>query len=238
MIRRPPRSTLFPYTTLFRSRTDRAAATVPPVPGARIPAGFPPRPSPGPGHSLPGGPRWWRGSQPLAHAGREDAELIAVFCHGPAGDLDTLLREHLHDLLVGERVLGILVGHHLLNLRADGAGACVLPGGDREAARKEELERQEAPGRLDILFVRHTTHGALVHADDVRDLTQRQRLQILDALLEELALPIDDEVHDLEHGLAALLDRLDHPVRAVHALVDEVLVLALEFLLVARNVLV
>src|SRR2546430_9642058 len=24
MIRRPPRSTLFPYTTLFRSRTDRA----------------------------------------------------------------------------------------------------------------------------------------------------------------------------------------------------------------------
>src|SRR2546421_2116990 len=26
MIRRPPRSTLFPYTTLFRSRTDRAAA--------------------------------------------------------------------------------------------------------------------------------------------------------------------------------------------------------------------
>src|SRR2546430_12426419 len=26
MIRRPPRSTLFPYTTLFRSRSDRAAS--------------------------------------------------------------------------------------------------------------------------------------------------------------------------------------------------------------------
>src|SRR3989454_6292269 len=26
MIRRPPRSTLFPYTTLFRSRVDRVAA--------------------------------------------------------------------------------------------------------------------------------------------------------------------------------------------------------------------
>src|SRR3712207_7157508 len=26
MIRRPPRSTLFPYTTLFRSSTDKAAA--------------------------------------------------------------------------------------------------------------------------------------------------------------------------------------------------------------------
>src|SRR2546422_7157174 len=29
MIRRPPRSTLFPYTTLFRSRGDRAAAAEP-----------------------------------------------------------------------------------------------------------------------------------------------------------------------------------------------------------------
>src|SRR3712207_8096125 len=28
MIRRPPRSTLFPYTTLFRSRGDRAADAV------------------------------------------------------------------------------------------------------------------------------------------------------------------------------------------------------------------
>src|SRR3712207_7332808 len=30
MIRRPPRSTLFPYTTLFRSHADRAVAVAPP----------------------------------------------------------------------------------------------------------------------------------------------------------------------------------------------------------------
>src|SRR2546422_7763574 len=29
MIRRPPRSTLFPYTTLFRSRGDPSARTIP-----------------------------------------------------------------------------------------------------------------------------------------------------------------------------------------------------------------
>src|SRR5260370_29931055 len=34
MIRRPPRSTLFPYTTLFRSPADRAAAPAPPWPPA------------------------------------------------------------------------------------------------------------------------------------------------------------------------------------------------------------
>src|SRR5690349_24257842 len=35
MLRRPPRSTLFPYTTLFRSRADRVRGVVPrPRPGA------------------------------------------------------------------------------------------------------------------------------------------------------------------------------------------------------------
>src|SRR5439155_7731224 len=109
-----------------RSRTDRAAAAARLVPGARIPAGFRPRPSRGPGRSLPGGPRRWRSSQPLAHAGREDAQLVAVLRHGPPRDLDALVREHLHDLLVGERVLRVFVGHHLLDLRADGAGTGVL----------------------------------------------------------------------------------------------------------------
>src|SRR5260370_26492722 len=37
MIRRPPRSTLFPYTTLFRSLTDLGRATLlPPRPAAEV----------------------------------------------------------------------------------------------------------------------------------------------------------------------------------------------------------
>src|SRR5256885_16834275 len=40
MIRRPPRSTLFPYTTLFRSRTERHSVwTLAPA----LPLRFPPR---------------------------------------------------------------------------------------------------------------------------------------------------------------------------------------------------
>src|SRR2546430_8773236 len=41
MIRRPPRSTLFPYTTLFRSREWRLTCPVPPR--ARIHPGWRPR---------------------------------------------------------------------------------------------------------------------------------------------------------------------------------------------------
>src|SRR5258705_2769516 len=36
MIRRPPRSTLFPYTTLFRSRAGRPAAVRIPASGPRV----------------------------------------------------------------------------------------------------------------------------------------------------------------------------------------------------------
>src|SRR6266496_6316064 len=39
MIRRPPRSTLFPYTTLFRSSPGAAPAVGVPGPGMPVPAG-------------------------------------------------------------------------------------------------------------------------------------------------------------------------------------------------------
>src|SRR3712207_7428829 len=39
MIRRPPRSTLFPYTTLFRSPTARWRRRPPPRPRTRAPGG-------------------------------------------------------------------------------------------------------------------------------------------------------------------------------------------------------
>src|SRR5689334_23589842 len=41
MIRRPPRSTLFPYTTLFRSVRGKNTADAPPVATDPAPAGFP-----------------------------------------------------------------------------------------------------------------------------------------------------------------------------------------------------
>src|SRR2546427_8896809 len=37
MIRRPPRSTLFPYTTLFRSRAGVCVEVISPAPGMRFP---------------------------------------------------------------------------------------------------------------------------------------------------------------------------------------------------------
>src|SRR2546430_10254097 len=48
MIRRPPRSTLFPYTTLFRSRSAAPAAATAPRPAPKAKASPPPRRGAGP----------------------------------------------------------------------------------------------------------------------------------------------------------------------------------------------
>src|SRR2546426_12321192 len=98
----------------------------------------------------------------------------------------SLLLEQFDDLLIGERVLGVLVRHHFLDLGLDAAGAGVFAGRGGEAAREEELQRQQAARRLDVLLVGHAADGALVHVDDVRHLAQRERLQVFYALLEEL----------------------------------------------------
>ena len=147
------------------------------------------------------------------------------------------LLEDVHDRLVGERLRVVLLADQLLDLGLDPRAPRPRPGRG-ERAREEELQRQHAARGLDELLVRHPAHGGLVHVDDFGHLAQRERLEELHALLEEVALPVDDVVHDLEHRLPALLDRLDHPVGAVELGGDELLVLPVELLLVARDLLV
>src|SRR3712207_7267178 len=57
MIRRPPRSTLFPYTTLFRSTTSRPRASCSATPPSTTPSscsGTPFHPDPPPTIAVPG----------------------------------------------------------------------------------------------------------------------------------------------------------------------------------------
>src|SRR2546426_5193415 len=81
MIRRPPRSTLFPYTTLFRSRPDPAEPRAPAAPRRAIEAGRRHRRQPGlPAHddARPTGRRQDRKSTRL-----NSSHLVisyAVFC--------------------------------------------------------------------------------------------------------------------------------------------------------------
>src|SRR3712207_2776829 len=82
MIRRPPRSTLFPYTTLFRSRRDRHDALGRRVPALGDPARRPravPRGRPAArgrtARRADGAPSWVRGDGPRVRAGRAMTSL-------------------------------------------------------------------------------------------------------------------------------------------------------------------
>ena len=60
-------------------------------------------------------------SYALAHARGENTELVAILGDGAARDLDTVLLQDVDDGLIGQRMLGILVGDELLDLRLDAA---------------------------------------------------------------------------------------------------------------------
>src|SRR2546422_4039641 len=74
MIRRPPRSTLFPYTTLFRSRLRRTAKSAPPRPAS----------APAPRRSFPRGRKGRRGARTDRKSTRLNSShgyiSYAVFC--------------------------------------------------------------------------------------------------------------------------------------------------------------
>src|SRR2546422_7793231 len=92
MIRRPPRSTLFPYTTLFRSR---GAA---PHRVARVLRAVPPRGVAGPARrELPVPPLQDRKSTRLNSS--HGYISYAVFCLKKKKHMSHLLRRELHDLV-------------------------------------------------------------------------------------------------------------------------------------------
>src|SRR2546426_3577805 len=78
MIRRPPRSTLFPYTTLFRSRVTRSGA----LPG-RVLSHRPVRPARRAGRGEPAVHRAYPGKQDRKSTRLNSSHLVisyAVFC--------------------------------------------------------------------------------------------------------------------------------------------------------------
>src|SRR3712207_3388823 len=71
MIRRPPRSTLFPYTTLFRSFGERLHREIPRLPAPVVPRGRPEMADQGPGTVLQGDEEGGGDDGRLGGGGRE-----------------------------------------------------------------------------------------------------------------------------------------------------------------------
>ena len=87
----------------------------------------------------------------------------------------------------------------------------------------EEIAQLEHALRSVRIFTgNRAADGGRMHADFFGDLLDHHRLQLVDALFEEILLPGDDGVADLGDGLLALLDVLDQLDGALVALFDVV----------------
>jgi hypothetical protein len=85
---------------------------------------------------------------------------------------------------------------------------------------KKVLHFEHALRRVHV-FVRHdAADRRFVHADVVGDVAQHERAQVLDAVIEEIALEVDDAGRDLVDRLLPLLNGLDQPERRAELVLD------------------
>src|SRR5882672_3130893 len=108
---------------------------------------------------------------------RQDAELLAVFGHGAAGDGNAAVLENLEDRLVAERVALLLLLDDLGNGLAHALVADVRATLGLVAGREEIFHLEDALWREDVFAVRRPAHGRLMHSDGLRDLVHSHRPQ-------------------------------------------------------------
>ncbi len=89
------------------------------------------------------------------------------------------------------------------------------------AADEESFERQDPTRRLNPLVVHGAADCGHMHANLVGDLLHLQWLDRFGALVQESFLVLDDRLGHAGQRAAALLDRVDQPLRAVDLSLDE-----------------
>ena len=87
------------------------------------------------------------------------------------------------------------------------------PGVGGDMAAEEVLQLVGAARRRHVLLRGDARNGALVHAQRVGDFAQHHRAHRDLAVLEEIALPVDDRLRHAQDGVEALLHVLDQPAR-------------------------
>src|SRR4051812_48098653 len=105
--------------------------------------------------------------------------------------------EDADDLRVAQGLARVFVLDDLPDALLDRDGRDALAVRAADAAVEEVLHLEHALRGVHVLVRHDATDGGLVHADVVGDVAQHQRPQVLDAVVEEIALEVDDAVGDL-----------------------------------------
>src|SRR5258706_10087592 len=152
-------------------------------------------------------------SKRLSHADRRNLQRLPVLGDGATRDHDALLAEDIGDLAVRKRLSGILRGHQLLDQRPDGGGGARSSRLGGDVTPEEVLELENAARRKHELLSRYARDGRFVQAERVCDFAQHQRPHPDLAVLEKMALTVDDRLRHAQDRLEPLLHVLDQPAR-------------------------
>src|SRR5882672_7516180 len=169
---------------------------------------------------------WGRGQaarrliQYLPLVRRRNLELLAVLGDRAARQLEALALQDADDLRVAQRLPRILLLDDLPDPLLDGHRRHRVAVRAGDAAVEEVLHLEHALWRVHVLVGDDAADGGLVHADVVGDVAQHQGAEVFDAVIQEVALEVDDARRDLVDGLLPLLDRLDQPERRAELVFD------------------
>src|SRR5262245_9738796 len=155
----------------------------------------------------------WPLVQNLTLVGRRNLELFSVFGDRPPGQLEALAMQHADDLGIAQWLLRVLLLDDLANPLLDRDRRHRVPVLAVDAAVEEVLHLEHALRRVHVLVRDDTADRRFVHADIVGHVEEHQRPEVYDAVVETVALEIDDARRHLVNRLLPLLDRLDQPER-------------------------
>src|ERR1041385_513654 len=150
--------------------------------------------------------------QDLALIRCRNLQFFPVLGNRPARELESLALQDADDLRVAQRLSRVFLLDDLPDPLLDRHRRDRLAVGAGDAAVEEVLHLEHALRRVHVLVRDHAADGRFVHADVVGNVAQHQRAQVFDAVIEKVALEVDDARRDFVNGLLPLLDRLDHGI--------------------------
>src|SRR6266513_161211 len=152
-------------------------------------------------------------SEGLSHAHGRNLQRLPVLGDGATCDHDALLAEDLGDLAVRKRLSRVLCGNQLLEQRPDSGRRTRAPRLGGDVTPEKVLELENAARREHELLRRNARDGRFVQAKRVCDFAQHERAHPDFAVLEKMALSVDDRLRHAQDGLESLLHVLDQPAR-------------------------
>ena len=132
--------------------------------------------------------------------------FVSVFCHGTAGNINSLFLQDLHHGLVALGRPWIFIIDDFPDQSLDALGRDPFSAAAVDTTGKEILDFKDPPGALHVFPIDGTTHCGFVDPYFVGDLFQRQGLQILGTVIEEVFLVFDHGADHIKNGLFSLLD--------------------------------